>query len=259
MIRVERLEQIIRLLSEKQFVSVHEIMQRTGIPKSTLRRDLFELEQQGRLIRTRGGASLSVNNNIEKTSNEPPFRVRQTTNREEKIRIAEAAMQYIPYGDTVILDSGTTTYELACKIKEFSGKLMVATNDLFSAVELSANDELELVVIGGKVRVDNFSMIGYICDRTVNEMHADTAFISADAIDLDHGLMAFSMDEVTSKRSMIKAAREVIVLCDHTKFSTIAFVTISDLSDVDRIITGKELNPKYVSQLRNLGIDVILV
>ena len=260
MIKAERFKKVISLVEEKQFVSVKDLMQKTGITKSTLRRDLFELESQGRVIRTRGGVaskdSVSSNN---KTSNEPSFFIRQTTNKEEKERIAGAAMQFIHEGDTILIDAGTTTFELGLRIEEYDKNLMVATNDLFTSVEISKNDNLEIIVIGGKVRKNNYSTVGYFSDRIISEMHADVAFLSADAVDLKHGLMAYSLDEVTGKKGMIESAREVVLLCDHTKFSTIAFVTICSIADVDHIITGSELDPEVVSILREKGVDVILV
>ena len=262
MIKPERLEMIMKLFDEKAFYSVNEILDRTGITKSTLRRDLYELESMGRLARSRGGAYLpssAAAMELPKTSDESSFTERKSSNREEKERISAAAMQFIQPGDTVILDCGTTTYELSRKIRDFPSPLMLATNDLVSATELSANPNLDIIVIGGQLRKQHYSMVGYFSDYTINQMHADTAFISTDAIDLTHGLMAFSMQEVTVKRSMIAAAREVIVLCDHTKFSSVAFVSICSLENVDRIITGRELDPAIVDRLESAGVSTMLV
>ena len=136
---------------------------------------------------------------------------------------------------------------------------MVATSDLSSAMALSNNENLEIIVIGGKLRKRHYSMIGYFSDNIISQMHADTAFISTDAVDSEKGLMAFSLDEVTGKKAMIRGSREVTLLCDHTKFSRIAFVTISRLEEIDHIITGKELDEHTYSYFTEMGIDVILV
>lgn len=108
------------LLNKNHYLSINELMKQTGIAKSTLRRDLFELETQGKLIRARGGAHLpDTNVVIAKSAYESPFTARRADNQEEKIRIAEAAMQCIQPGDTILLDSGTTTFELGRKIGTF--------------------------------------------------------------------------------------------------------------------------------------------
>ena len=103
------------------------------------------------------------------------------------------------------------------------------------------------------------SMTGYFSDFIITQMHADTAFISTDAVDGHKGLMAFSLDNVMGTRNMINGARQVILLCDHTKFSRIAFVTISELDEIDRLITGKEVDPAALKPFYELGIEVDLV
>lgn len=260
MLKANRLDMIMDLLYEKRYLSINDLMKYTQISKSTLRRDLFELESVGNLIRIRGGVRLpDAAARLEQSAYEAPFSVRSVANAEEKEKIATAALQLIQPGDTVILDSGTTTLPLGQKISRQFHNLMVATNDLHCALELASNDDLELVVIGGQLRKKHYSTYGYIADRSISEMHADMAFITGDAVDISHGLMAFSMQEVTSKRAMIQAAKESTALCDHTKFSSIAFVTVCGLSEIDRIITGEQVDPQIVDKLRKLGIEVLLV
>lgn len=258
MIKEERFEQILGLLNLKHFVSIAEIQERTNIPISTLRRDLLEMAANGQLIKLRGGASLNPNIEAEKTANEPPFFARGQSNVEEKRRIAAAALAYIQTGDTIIIDGGTTTYELAKQLKDYKN-LMVATNDLSSAVVMADNPDINLIVVGGKVRSSYYSLVGVFAVNILEQIHADTLFLSADAIDLNHGLMSYNLDEVAVKRSMLAAAREVIVLCDHTKFFSVAFVKIANLEEVDCIITGKEVDPSIVESLKSMGIDVVLV
>ena len=258
MMPAERREKIVSLLTEKKYISLNEIVNKTSIPKSTLRRDIFELEQEGLLVRMRGGVSLNGDMEPFNVSSESSVHVRKSENRDEKIRIAKAAMQFIHPNDTLFLDSGTTTYELAVLLKEYNHNLMIACNDLSSSLELSNNELLEVIVVGGKLRKRNYSMIGYFSENIISQMHADTSFISTDAVDSERGLMAFSLDEITGKKAMIKGAREVILLCDHTKFSRIAFVTISGFEEIDRIITGKEISENVRLYLTEMGIDVIL-
>lgn len=260
MIPAERHKRIIDLVNDRRFISLNEISESLNISKSTLRRDVQELEQAGFLIRTRGGVSLTSEDVVpHNVSHEASVHIRKSECQEEKARIAKAAMKYINPNDTIFLDSGTTTYELAKELSSYDQYLMVASNDLSSALEMCENDKLELVVVGGKLRKHNYSMIGYFSDSIISQMHADTAFISTDAVDGRKGIMAFSLDEVTGKKAMINGAREVILLCDHTKFGRIAFVTISGLEQIDRLITGSEVDPAALKPFYELGIDVELV
>jgi len=257
MIKEERYERIIAILNKNRFASVTKIQKETDIPISTLRRDLLELSANGRLIKLRGGASLTSCIEVQKTAEEPPFSARGQSNLEEKQRIALAAMAYIERGDTVIIDSGTTTYELAKQLKNFND-LMVATNDLSASVAMADNPNINLIVMGGRVRSSHYSIVGVFAENVLEQLHSDIVFLSVDAVDINHGLMAFNLEEVGVKRRMLKAAREVIVLCDHTKFSSVAFIKIADLTEVDCIITGSELEASVVSELRTMGIEVVL-
>ena len=148
---------------------------------------------------------------------------------------------------------------MGLRLKNYDKNLMIATNDLHIALDLSANQDINLIVIGGESRKNHFSLLGYFSERMVSEMHADTTFIGIGAIDVKHGLMDFTTDEVKVKQAMINASRETIVLCDHTKFESVAFIRVCQLSEIDRIITGKELDASICSQLKEAGIDVVLV
>ena len=260
MMQAERQKKILELLEQHNYVSFNYLIDVLGASKSTLRRDLFDLEKQNKLVRIRGGAALQNDDALtDNISLERSFWERHSSNLAEKQRIAQAALNFIQPDDTILIDSGSTTYELGLRLKEYSSNLMVATNDLHIAIELSSNNDINLIVIGGENRKNHFSLEGYFGERMLSEMHADTTFIGAGAIDINHGLMDLTTDAVKKKQAMINASREVIVLCDHTKFESIAFVRITKLSEIDRIITGKEINPSTYKYLKENGIDVILV
>ena len=98
---------------------------------------------------------------------------------------------------------------------------------------------------------------GLFTEEMIRQLHADMAFLSVDAIDLSSGLMSFSMEEMPTKRMMIQSARRIVVLCDHSKFESLAFVNICPLSSVDIVITGKETPPAILEQLKEQGITVL--
>ena len=253
MIQEERHQEIIKAVNERGFLSVDEIMSMLNISRSTVRRDLEDLADAQLLIRARGGA-VSLRNG---TAHEPPVEQRRDSQLEEKKRIAELAINLIHERDTILLDSGTTSFELARLLDRFK-HLMVATYDLNIANELRSYRNIDLVVSGGLLRKGASTLVGYLAEMIFNQIHADTFFLAVDAIDLDHGCMNFCMEEITSKKAMLKAAKRTIVLCDHTKFETIAFINTCSLDDVDIIITDRGASPEVVDKLREMGIEVML-
>lgn len=254
MLQAERYQCIVSEVNKRGFISVDDLMKTINVSRSTLRRDLVELEQMNRLIRARGGA-ISIKNG---TSHEPEIEYRKGLQQEEKRRIAEAALSFVHERDTILLDSGTTTMELAKLLGRFNS-LMVATYDLYIASELSTMNNISLVVAGGMLRHKSNTMVGYFTEKVINEIHADRFFLSADAIDVDHGCMCYSIEEISVKKSMIGSAKEVVLLGDHTKFETIAFINVCSLNEIDTIITGSEIDPLRLARLREMGINVILV
>lgn len=252
MIREQRISHICQELQRKGIVSIAELTQALNTSRSTIRRDLCDLEEQGALKCIRGGAVA----HSRQTAYEPSFNARRDLFVDEKRRIAARAMELIVENATILLDSGTTVYELA---KQLSGAkhLNIATNDLNSAMSLSTNADLSLFVLGGSLRPSHYSMNGLFTEEMIRQLHADMAFLSVDAIDLKAGLMSFSMEEMPTKRLMIQSAQRRVVLCDHSKFKNLAFVNICPLSSIDIVITGKETSPSILAELEEQGITVL--
>lgn len=252
MIREQRLSYIQRELQEKGIVSIAELTKTLCSSRSTIRRDLCDLEEQCVLKCIRGGAAALPR----QTANEPSFHARQDLFGDEKQRIARRAMEFVLENATLLLDSGTTVYELAKRLA-LRSRLNIATNDLQSAMSLSSNPELSVFVLGGTLRARHFSMNGLFTEQVIQQLHADTAFLSVDAVDLQTGLMAFSMEEMPTKRLMIRSAQRTILLCDHSKFENVAFVSICPVSDIDIIITGSEIDSGILARLREQDVTVI--
>jgi len=253
MLRAERYQLLINAVNKNGFVTSDDLAEMLGISRSTIQRDLLELDTMHKLVRTRGGA-ISIKNG---TSHEPSLELRKDSQNAEKQRIALAALNYVRENDTILLDSGTTTIRLAELLNSFKW-LMAATYDLNIASVLSEIQNVELVVIGGVQRKGFNTLNGYFAEMIIQQMHSDVLFLSADAIDLDHGYMCYNIAEISVKKALMKASREVVALCDHTKFDKIAFINICGLKEVHTIITGKELNSETLSRLREMDIKVIL-
>ena len=252
MIREQRISHIQQELQHKGIVSIAELTKALKTSRSTIRRDLCDLEEQHALKCIRGGAvALS-----KQTAYEPSFTARQDLFVDEKRRIAERAMEFVLENTTILLDSGTTVYEMA-KHLAHAKHLNIATNDLNSAMALSMNPDITLFVLGGTLRTSHYSMNGMFTEEMIRQIHADIAFLSVDAVDIETGLMSFSMEEMPTKRLMIHSAQRTVVLCDHSKFESVAFVNICPISDIDVIITGREADPQVLAKLEELGITVL--
>lgn len=254
MLKEQRIGIVLDELSRNGIISIENLAKKMDVSHSTIRRDIEELESKNTLKRIRGGAVACKTS----TSYEPPFSARQDMFGDEKQRIAQAAHSLINANETLLLSGGTTINEFSKTLHDIS-PLYIATNDLMSAVELSHFNNVDLMVLGGSLRKNHFSLNGYFTENMVSQIHADKAFIGVDAVDLEAGFMNFSMEEITTNKLMIKASREVIVLCDHSKFNKVAFVNICHFEDVDLVITDNKADKESLDRVKEHGIEVMTV
>lgn len=255
-IKERRMEIIIAELKEHGIVTVDELAAKINTSRSTIRRDIEELELQKSLKRIRGGA---VNTSSGATAHEPPFTVRKDMFLEEKERIAKAASELVHSNETLLLSCGTTVHQFAKALTSVKPPLYIATNDLMIAMELAYYPNIDLIVLGGSLRRNHFSLNGFFAENAVTQIHADKAFLGVDAIDFNIGMMNFSVEEIQAKKLMIQASKEIIILCDHSKFEKVAFVNICSFQDVDTLITGRETPQHIINQLVDAGVNVIAV
>ncbi len=253
MLKAERLQTIVEITNREKIVTSEEIMRQLNISKATARRDIEELAGQGLVQKTRGGA-ISVSH----VSSEPSFINKKQSNADEKARIARAAKEHICPNEKIILDSGTTVLELSKIIGDIPD-LTVVTNDLFIAGEVSIFSNVTLLIVGGVVRQGFNSTYGYFAERMLDSISVGKTFLSIDAVDIDQGLLSYITEDTNIKKLYIKSGKEVILLCDHSKFHSSAFINISQLDCIDRIIVGRELDTAFVERLEALGITVELV
>ncbi|MDR1611418.1 MAG: DeoR/GlpR family DNA-binding transcription regulator [Planctomycetota bacterium] len=254
MLKDERLEKIEEYVNSNRYASLHELAGRFAISKATIRRDLEALERKKRVVLTRGGAS-SINKG---SSYELPYFEKRQSRHEEKVRIARAACRRIRPGETVMIDSGTTGYEMADFMADIRG-VYAATNDLMTALALTKHPDLDLIVIGGNVRKGFYTAHGYFAAADIGNYYFDRAFLCVDAINLKYGCMITNADEVDVKQGIINSAKEVTVICDHSKFAETAFVSVGTLDKVHGIITGRELDRKIYDAFTEKGCRIELV
>ena len=252
MLSEERRRLIYKMIAQKKRVVVNEISERFHTSAVTIRNDLKTLEKQGIILRVHGGAILNdtLLTDIALTEKERLHRV-------EKMHIAQKAKEMINEGDVIILDSGSTTTFIARHVK-FMKNIVIITNAVNIASELAAS-EVEVLVTGGILREKSFSLVGPIAEESIRTITADKFFLGVDGIDFEHGLTTPNLLEAKINRLMVKAASEVILVADSSKFGRKTLGVIAELNEIDRIITDSGITRKHLNRLRTMDLEVILV
>lgn len=254
LLAAERRRRISELLQERGGVTVLSLAQRFATSTVTIRGDLSILERAGVLIRSHGGALLR------REHDEQPLAVKKTLHHAEKVRIAKRAVALIQDGETVIIDSGTTTAELAEQIRESSlQSINVITNALNVAMVLANAPMVRLIMPGGILRRESNSLSGHIGESALAELRADRLFLGADAIDPAIGVMTPHLPEAQLNLKMIEIARQVIAVADASKLQRHNISLIAQVEQLDMLITDSAAPAEAVEELRRRGVEVLLV
>jgi DeoR family fructose operon transcriptional repressor len=238
-------------LSETGTGSINELCGRFGVSEMTIRRDLSELEREGLLIRTHGGAKL-----METAFFEISFAAKTTQFVKEKKRIAECAAAMVRDGERIIIDSGTTTGHFARCLKE--RRITVVTNALNVATDLIDCRQIDLHFCGGSLRRGPVAAVGQVAAKFFESFRCDRLFLGVEGIDEAGTMTVPDIEEAQVKQSMMRSAREVVVLADHSKLGRNSLGVLDMLSSVTALITGEEADPSILSNLRQ-HTNVIVV
>ncbi len=230
----QRRREILRQLFLTGYVEVKEFAASLGVDSSTIRRDLDALARSGHLKRTHGGARPLPG------AVDVPYAVKQHERMAAKDAIAAVASELVGDGDSVLLDSGSTTHQLALALRS-RRDLTVITNDVLIARLMADHPGIRLMVIGGELLSSTYTLFGDRAVGFVEDLRVDWAFLGADAIDLTAGITNTNTLEIPLKRAMIAAGRTTVVLADSTKFGKHALVRVAGVHEVDRILTDDEL------------------
>ena len=250
----ERQEAIAALVARDGRLGVSEAAERFGVTTETVRRDLAVLERRGLIRRVHGGAMPPES----LTTLEPDVPQRRRVAEAEKVRIGQAALDLLPGSSgSVLIDAGTTTARLAAVIPTDSS-LTVITNDIGVARKLSSHPNLELHLLGGRIRPTTRAAVGPRTLAALADLRVDVSFIGTNGLSLDHGLSTPDPDEAAVKTAMISAARRVIVLADSTKLGKESMVRFGTLDRVDVLVTDGGVEPGMRSALDALDIDVVI-
>ncbi|MEL6890311.1 MAG: DeoR/GlpR family DNA-binding transcription regulator [Actinomycetota bacterium] len=248
----QRQQEIAALAIENGRVEVADLANRFNVTTETIRRDLSELQTRRLVRRVHGGAT-----RWEAGGFEPLLSVRKDQRDAEKRRIGSAAIAELPDTGAVIIDSGSTAGRFVEQMP-VDTQLRFVTNSLLIAQSLAERTDADVIVIGGKVRKNTFAMVDSQAIEAVEPLRVDSVFMGADAASAANGLMTPYREEAAWKRAIIRAARRVVVLLDHSKFDQENFVRFAEWSDVDVLITNRETDRDQLAAIEAGGTTVVV-
>jgi DeoR family fructose operon transcriptional repressor len=245
----ERKQQILAALERTPAIRAVELGRSLGTSVASIRRDLADLERSGLLKRTHGGA---VSNDL--AAFEPSLAQKEDQYQTEKAAIAVRAASLVQDGDTIFLDAGSTTRQIARELRRRHG-LTVVTNSLSVASELAAGD-LEVILTGGHLRRGVLSQVGPIAEQSIAGLYVDKLFLAANGVDLLRGVTTPNIVEARTKRTMVEHAGEVILVADHSKFGRVTFGRVCGLERLNAIVTDEGLPDRFTTGIAKRGVKL---
>ena len=245
----ERKQRIIEILNDRKTIAVPELCDIFEVSSATIRNDLRDLQNSGALTRTHGGAIKKS-----QTGFEPDANQREIHNLPEKKKIAQNALSLINDGDKIILDTGTTTRELA-KLLNQKKNVTVLTNDLIIAGILEGYDSIETIFWGGVIRKKFHCTVGLQGRNISYGLVFDKAFMGVNRLSLEQGATTPDINHAEMKKEMIKISNKVILLCDSSKIDGASFAQFASLEQIDTIVINKIEN-KIKVKFEEIGIEV---
>jgi DeoR/GlpR family transcriptional regulator of sugar metabolism len=253
---IPRHERIIAMLAARGTVEVAALAEELGVSAVTIRADLDALEKRRLIRRVRGGAMA-----LRQARFERPLDLPSQSFSEEKQRIGALAASMVRDGETIILDSGTTTLALARNLSEALTDVVVVTNGLDIAIALRSHPGITVIVTGGKVKtggrnLESYSLISPFGTTLLREINADTAFLCCAGVDSERGFTNVNWDEAEVKKAMIEAARRVVFVADHAKIGHVGSARIASLDAAEALVTDNGAAAADLQRLEAAGLRV---
>lgn len=255
MLPAEREQNIINYLKQNKKATVHELSISFNVHEATIRRDLKSLEQFNQIKRTHGGVVLRSDEVVD----ELDFHDRESSYIIEKECIGKKAAEFVEEGDTIIIDSGSTTFQFAKQLINKS-ELTIITNDIHIASILKSSQN-KVIVTGGILYKDNYILNGYITNEVLSSLNPTKLFLGTPAIHYNHGVTHYSEELSPAKKIMVKQSKEVFLLTDSSKFDKVSLHNICSLSKIDTLVTDNTNNnydhEKYKQNIKQfIKVDV---
>ncbi len=248
----QRRQEILEMIREDGHAKVMQLSKIFKVTEVTIRQDLEKLEKEGYIEREHGGAYLkNIGLNVKNIT------LRNQEHLVEKEAIARKAVEFIHDGDTIILDSGSTTTEIAKLLLGFKN-LTVITNSLNIALTLGADPEINLVITGGEFKAPTLSLTGQKAADFFNDLHVDKLFLATAGITLKAGLTYPSISDIVVKRAMIESANTVYLVADSSKIGKSSFASLGALSLIDYLITNSNISKEDSLRLQQNDIRLII-
>ena len=248
----ERRQMISAMVRERGSVQVAPLAERFGVSMQTIRKDLHFLEERGVAERSYGGAISSDAVNV---IAEPPVEMKRSMRTDEKARIGRLAASMVSPGESIVLDSGTTTLQIARHLPD-DEDITVLTNDLDILVELAAKQRITVVMLGGALRRKNMAFYGAQTVAALNDLHVDKLFLGVDGFDLERGITTHYEPEAMLNRKMVQAARQVIAVTDRSKFSRVCLHRIINVDEVDDLVTDGTVSDEVQAAGDRMGVRI---
>ena len=253
MLSEERRRAILEIVNREGRVLVLELAKRFETSQVTVRKDLEALHAHRLIHRTHGGALPARDGALE----DPTLREKEKLRHQEKVRIAGAAAAMVQEGQVIILDSGTTTTEIARALRTFR-KLTIVTNAVNIAAELSGT-AVDVILTGGTLRKNSFSLVGPIAEETLHRLNADLLFLGVDGFDVHYGLSTPNLLEAKVNKVMVEVAKHTVAVCDSSKFGRRSLSLIVPPSALHEVVTDRGVPKSDLRVLKQVGIEVTLV
>jgi DeoR/GlpR family transcriptional regulator of sugar metabolism len=252
MLQAERQAKILELLKQKGFIENSKLQEIFEVTPITIRRDIKKLSKQNLIKVVHGGA---IYNAEFHPTTEPFYFTKLYLNIDKKEKISDLAIQLIDEGDSIILDSGTTSYQIALKIKNKNlSNITIVTNDIKIANELCGVDRLKIIVLGGELKNLHYSIYGPSAVKILNELKVDKLFLTTDAVSKEGGISNSNIEDVPVKQQMIKISKQVILVADSTKFGKDAFCNVCNWNKINLVITDEEISQSYLDFFEEMNI-----
>ena len=253
MLNEERRRAIIEILERDGRVLVADMARKFDTSQVTIRKDLEVLHAHGLAHRTHGGALPAREGALE----DPTLREKEKLHRKEKLRIATSAAAQVKEGQVVILDSCTTTTAIARALRNFHN-ITIITNALNIAAELTGAP-VEVILTGGTLRKNSFSLVGPIAEETLRRLNADILFLGVDGFDVHYGLSTPNLLEAKVNRVMVEVAKRTVAVCDSSKFGRRSLSLIVPSTALQEVITDHGVPKSDLRALKKIGVEVTLV
>lgn len=251
MLTEKRHEDLLKLLQEQEVIQVADAAQQFNVSMQTIRRDFKELESQGLIRKVRGGAMLA-----QPRSQEPLYTTRAISMLVEKQAIAEATADLIHDGESIFLDLGTTTMEVAKRLYNHHS-LTIITNSLKIAQIVADLPNITIYLTGGQLRPSEHSLSGNWAQQSLQNIYVDKAIVGAGGLRVDTGLTDFHMEEAAIRRMMIQQSNQTIVATDSTKLGVTALVGVVSIQHIHTLVTDSGIEPDWLEAFQSAGLEVI--